>query len=123
MLFSGTTPRSASVCMRKVGDVQGGTTQEGIHMGVMAGTLDLIQRGYMGSEIRDGVLYFDPKPVGNLDGLSFPMRLRGMPLEVSLEGEKLTVAAQSDGFSQPIQVGVGEEIREIKAGEGFTFGT
>ena len=28
-----------------VGDVQGGTTQEGIHMGVMAGTLDLIQRG------------------------------------------------------------------------------
>ena len=31
-----------------VGDVQGGTTQEGIHMGVMAGTLDLIQRGYLG---------------------------------------------------------------------------
>jgi trehalose/maltose hydrolase-like predicted phosphorylase len=31
-----------------VGDIQGGTTQEGIHMGVMAGTLDLIQRGYVG---------------------------------------------------------------------------
>ena len=29
-------------------------------MGVMAGTLDLIQRGYIGTEIRDGVLYFDP---------------------------------------------------------------
>ena len=27
-----------------VGDVQGGTTKEGIHMGVMSGTLDLIQR-------------------------------------------------------------------------------
>jgi trehalose/maltose hydrolase-like predicted phosphorylase len=106
-----------------VGDVQGGTTQEGIHMGVMAGTLDLIQRGYMGSEIRDGVLYFDPKPVGNLDGLSFPMRFRGMPLEVALEGDKLTVAAQSDGFSQPIKVEVGDEIREIKAGERFTFST
>jgi len=104
-----------------VGDVQGGTTQEGIHMGVMAGTLDLIQRGYMGSEIRDGVLYFDPKPVGNLDGLSFPMRFRGMPLEVALEGDKLTVAAQSDGFSQPIQVGVGDTVREIKSGESSTF--
>jgi trehalose/maltose hydrolase-like predicted phosphorylase len=39
-----------------VGDLQGGTTQEGIHMGVMAGTLDLIQRGYLGTEIRGGVL-------------------------------------------------------------------
>jgi trehalose/maltose hydrolase-like predicted phosphorylase len=106
-----------------VGDVQGGTTQEGIHMGVMVGTLDLIQRAYMGSEIRDGVLYFDPKPVGKLDGLSFPMRFRGMPLELKLEGDNLTVAAQSDGFSQPIQVGVGDTIREIKAGESFTFGT
>ncbi|HEY7127852.1 MAG TPA: trehalose-phosphatase [Ktedonobacterales bacterium] len=29
-------------------DVQGGTTAEGIHMGVMAGTLDLMQRSYLG---------------------------------------------------------------------------
>src|SRR5215207_5720484 len=106
-----------------VGDVQGGTTQEGIHMGVMAGTLDLIQRGYMGSEIRDGVLHFDPKPVGNLDGLSFPMRFRGTPLEIALEGGKLTVAAQTHGFNQSIKVGVGDEVREIKAGESITFST
>jgi trehalose/maltose hydrolase-like predicted phosphorylase len=106
-----------------VGDVQGGTTQEGIHMGVMAGTLDLIQRGYLGTDIRDGVLQFDPKPVGNLDGLSFPMQFRGTPLEVELEGGKLTVAAQSDDFGQPIQVRVGDESREIRPGERYTFGT
>ena len=100
-----------------VGDVQGGTTQEGIHMGVMAGTLDLIQRAYLGTEIRDGTLYFEPKPVGNLDGLSFPMRFRGMPLEVKLEGGKLTVTAQSDSFSQPIYVGVRDTVREIETGE------
>jgi trehalose/maltose hydrolase-like predicted phosphorylase len=104
-----------------VGDVQGGTTQEGIHMGVMAGTLDLIQRGYLGTDIRDGVLHFDPKPVGNLDGLSFPMRFRGTPLEVKLEGSKLTVAAQSDDFGQPIKVGVGDTVKEIRAGERCTF--
>ncbi len=104
-----------------VGDVQGGTTQEGIHMGVMAGTLDLIQRSYMGSEIRDGVLHIDPKPVGNLDGLSFPMRFRGTPLEVKLEGSNLTIAAQFDGFSPPIKVGVGDTIKELAAGESHTF--
>ncbi|MDQ5810738.1 MAG: glycoside hydrolase family 65 protein [Actinomycetota bacterium] len=105
-----------------VGDVQGGTTQEGIHMGVMAGTLDLIQRSFLGTVIRDGVLHFDPKPVGNLDGLSFPMRFRGTPLEIRLEGGKLTIATQTDGFNQSIQVGVGDTVREIRAGEQYTFG-
>jgi trehalose/maltose hydrolase-like predicted phosphorylase len=104
-----------------VGDVQGGTTQEGIHMGVMAGTLDLIQRGYAGSEIFDSVLHFHPKPVEKLEGLSFPMRFRGTPLEITLEGGKLTVGAQSDGFNRSIKVGVGDEVREIKAGERYTF--
>src|SRR4028119_2479641 len=80
-----------------VGDVQGGTTQEGIHMGVMAGTLDLIQRGYLGTDIRDGALRFDPKPVGNLDGLSFPMKFRGTSLQIGLEGDRLTEIGRADG--------------------------
>jgi hypothetical protein len=46
-----------------------------------------------------------------------------MPLEVKLEGGKLTVAAQSDGFNQPVHVGVGDTVREIKTGESFTFST
>src|SRR5215210_1882504 len=104
-----------------VGDVQGGTTKEGIHMGVMAGTLDLIQRGYMGSEIRDGVLHFDPKPVENLEGVSFPMRFRGTPLEVKLEEDKLTVTVQTNGFNRLVKVGVGDIVREIKAGESYIF--
>jgi alpha,alpha-trehalase len=106
-----------------VGDVQGGTTKEGIHMGVMAGTLDLIQRGYLGTDIRNGVLHFDPKPVVNLEGVSFPMRFRGTPLEVKLEEDRLTVAVQTGGFNRLVKVGVGDDIREIKTGESYTFGT
>ena len=45
-----------------VSDVQGGTTQEGIHLGAMVGTLDLIQRCYAGLSVRDGVLWLDPRP-------------------------------------------------------------
>jgi trehalose/maltose hydrolase-like predicted phosphorylase len=102
-----------------VGDVQGGTTQEGIHMGVMAGTLDLIQRGYLGTDIRDGALHFDPKPVGNLDGLSFPMRFHGTPLQIELEGDRLTVFVQADGPS--VEVRVGDAVEEIQAGERHAF--
>src|ERR1700719_3129880 len=39
-------------------DIQGGTTKEGIHMGVMAGTLGLMQRNYAGAHVYDGVLHF-----------------------------------------------------------------
>jgi trehalose/maltose hydrolase-like predicted phosphorylase len=105
-----------------IGDVQGGTTQEGIHMGVMAGTLDLIQRAYLGTDIRDGVLHLDPKPVGNLDGLLFPMRFRGTPLQISLEGDTLAVASRGEGFGPPVEVRVGGEARTIEAGESYTFG-
>src|SRR5215204_2635502 len=104
-----------------VGDVQGGTTQEGIHMGVMAGTLDLIQRGYVGAEIRDGTLYFSPKPNNWLDGLSLPMRFRKTSVEVTLKEGKLTVATQTDGFNRSIKVGVGEEVRKIKDDERYAF--
>jgi trehalose/maltose hydrolase-like predicted phosphorylase len=103
-----------------IGDVQGGTTKEGIHMGVMSGTLDLIQRGYIGSEIRDGVLYFDPRLSDRLEGLSFAMQFRGTPIRVTLRHAELTVAADAEGFSRPVRVGVGEQVRELHAGERWT---
>jgi trehalose/maltose hydrolase-like predicted phosphorylase len=104
-----------------VGDIQGGTTQEGIHMGVMAGTLDLIQRGYAGAEVRDDVLYFNPRPNDRLNGLSFPMRFRETSVEVTFEEDRLAIAAQTEGFNRAIKVSVGEEVRELKDGERHTF--
>jgi trehalose/maltose hydrolase-like predicted phosphorylase len=104
-----------------IGDVQGGTTKEGIHMGVMSGTLDLVQRSYIGSEIRDGVLYFDPKLADRLEGLSFAMQFRRTPIRVTLENGELTVVADAEGFSRPVRVGVGDDVRELCAGDRWTF--
>src|SRR5690606_37414228 len=36
-----------------IADIQGGTTAEGIHLGAMAGTVDLVQRGHTGLEIHE----------------------------------------------------------------------
>ncbi len=72
-----------------VGDVQGGTTKEGIHMGVMSGTLDLVQRGYAGTHIRDGVLCFEPRLPAALEGLSFAMQFQRTPIRVTLVGRPL----------------------------------
>jgi trehalose/maltose hydrolase-like predicted phosphorylase len=104
-----------------VGDVQGGTTKEGIHMGVMSGTLDLIQRGFVGSEIRDGVLYFDPKLPDQLEGLSFSMQFHRTPIRVTLEPGHLNVIVDTEGFSRPIRVGVGDQVHELRAGDRCEF--
>jgi trehalose/maltose hydrolase-like predicted phosphorylase len=104
-----------------VGDIQGGTTKEGIHMGVMSGTLDLIQRSYAGTHIHDGMLSFEPNLPKELDGLSFSMRFEGTPLQVTLGQGGLTLAAHPEGASRPIRVAVGQEVRELRPGDHHTF--
>lgn len=104
-----------------IGDVQGGTTSEAIHLGVMSGTLDLLQRGYMGSDIRDGVIYFNPKLTDRLDGLSFPMQFRETPISLTLEAGELKIVSLDDDPDQAVWVGVGDDVQKLGAGEQHTF--
>ena len=103
-------------------DIQGGTTREGIHMGVMSGTLDLMQRAYTGSEIRDGVLHFDPRLPVAVGGVSFWMQFRRTPVQVSLDHRRLELTVHREGAGGPIQVGVGDDVRELCPGDTETFG-
>jgi trehalose-phosphatase len=104
-----------------IGDIQGGTTPEGVHTGVMAGTLDLLQRIYLGAEIREGALVFEPRLLERLDGLRLPMQFRGTPITVGIHGSELTVQVPRDGSSPPVRVGVGDDVRELSAGDRSTF--
>ncbi|GGS81195.1 glycoside hydrolase family 65 protein [Streptomyces cinerochromogenes] len=60
-----------------IADIQGGTTGEGIHLGAMAGTLDLVQRGLTGLEAREDALWLDPVPLPALSEYGFSLRYRG----------------------------------------------
>ncbi|MFW5832526.1 MAG: glycoside hydrolase family 65 protein [Pseudomonadota bacterium] len=104
-----------------VGDIQGGTTREGIHMGVMAGTLDLMQRAYLGSEVKGDGLVFRPKLIDRLDGLTLPLVFREMPLEVHLEDGRLTVAVLTHGRGDVVRVAVDDEEQDIAPGERHVF--
>ena len=104
-----------------IGDIQGGTTSEGIHLGVMAGTLDLVQRAYLGVDILDGVVHFNPTLIDRLDGLSLPIQVRHQPVRVDIRGDELTVNALPNGFTGSINVAVGEAVRELGGGERATF--
>lgn len=104
-----------------VGDVQGGTTKEGIHMGVMSGTLDLLQRSYLGCSVRDGVLHFEPRLLDRLDGLVFSMQFRKTSIRISVKGVELTVLVPSEGFRAPVRIAIGEQVRELGAGDECVF--
>jgi trehalose/maltose hydrolase-like predicted phosphorylase len=102
-------------------DIQGGTTKEGIHVGVMSGTLDVVQRGYAGTKIRDGVLYFDPRLPSRLDSLDFSMQFRGTPIRVALSHARLTLAVHPEAVSLPIKVAVADDVRELCPGDSTAF--
>jgi alpha,alpha-trehalase len=104
-----------------VEDIQGGTTREGIHMGVMSGTVDLMQRAYPGLEIRDGVLRFQPRLPSAVEEVAFRMQYQRTPLHVTLNHQRLTIAAQLEGAGGPIRVGFGDEVRELCPGDTETF--
>ncbi|MFS0695722.1 glycoside hydrolase family 65 protein [Streptomyces nitrosporeus] len=81
-----------------VADLQGGTTEEGIHLGAMAGTLDLVQRGLTGLETRDDALWLSPATLPQLS--KFRMRLRfrrHWDVDLRLRAERLRIAVPDSG--------------------------
>ncbi len=103
-------------------DIQGGTTKEGIHLGVMAGTLDVMQRYYAGTRISEGVLYFDPLLPAGLGGLSFPMQFREAPIHVTLTRDQLTLDVHPEGPGHEIRAGIPGDVRELCRGDRAVFG-
>ncbi|MEU9947474.1 glycosyl hydrolase family 65 protein [Streptomyces sp. NPDC047939] len=60
-----------------VADTQGGTTGEGIHLGAMAGTLDMVQRGITGLEAGAEGLRVDPVVLPEIPRFSFTLCFHG----------------------------------------------
>jgi alpha,alpha-trehalase len=74
-----------------VEDIQGGTTPEGIHLGAMAATVDLVQRGYTGMTVRQRVLWFDPRLPDEMSELCLRLRFRGSWLDLQITHDAVEV--------------------------------
>jgi len=99
-----------------ISDVQGGTTAEGIHLGAMAGTVDLLQRAYTGLNPREGVLWFDPALPDPVRGLSITIRYHGMWLGVRFTKSKLVVTSDATD-SGVCQIGVRDTLYDYEPGQ------
>jgi trehalose/maltose hydrolase-like predicted phosphorylase len=98
-----------------VSDVQGGTTAEGVHLGAMAGTVDIVQRAFSGMEARGDVLWFKPSLPAELTELSFSVHYRGHRVDVTIARERFRVATRP-GPGRPIKLGLDDKMIDLEPG-------
>ena len=70
-------------------DIQGGTTAEGIHAGVMAGTVLVALQTYAGVDVRDGKLSINPHLPKYWRHLKFNLDLQGNHFEIEVSREEI----------------------------------
>jgi alpha,alpha-trehalase len=97
-------------------DTQGGTTGEGIHLGAMAGTVDVLQRCYLGTEIRDDVIWFNPLLPAEVRSLSLDIRYRQHWLNLAVADGHFTVTLPDSGEGI-VRVGLNDQIVEFLPGD------
>ena len=103
-----------------IDDIQGGTTQEGIHLGAMTGTLDLVQRGYTGLAVEEDALRFEPTLPDEVAELTFPLHYRGHQLRVQLDHDCLRVSAAPSDLPA-VRIGFDDQREVLRGGETLTF--
>jgi len=110
----------AEALQSDVSDIQQGTTAEGIHMGAMAGTVDLVQRVATGLEVSGNMLRFKPQLPVEIDRIDMRIRYRGHAIDLRLTDEALTVRCREPGAA-PIRLQVNEEVHDFRGGSTRVF--
>lgn len=101
-------------------DIQKGTTGEGIHLGAMAGTIDIAQRCFTGIEIRKDVLWFNPLLPDELNGIEFRMRYRSHWLRIAVDHHLLRINIERSYFGGG-RIGFKDRIFTFQQGDKFEF--
>jgi alpha,alpha-trehalase len=103
-----------------VADVQGGSTAEGIHLGAMAGTVDLVLRRLSGLRARGTVLEFDPILPPQVKQLRFSVHYRGHRVDVAFTEDRMEIGSRP-GRAAAITLQVRDETVELHPGARHSF--
>jgi trehalose/maltose hydrolase-like predicted phosphorylase len=77
-------------------DIQGGTTAEGIHAGVMAGTVWVAIASYAGLDLHGEVPEFRPRLPKHWRKISFEFTFRGVEYECEITPEAIRIEADNE---------------------------
>ena len=85
-------------------DTQGGTTEHGIHLGAMAGTIDIVTRAFAGIHGVGDTVTLDPKLPSGLQGARFELQHRGQRLRIALTSTSTQVTADPCAANPNVRV-------------------
>ncbi len=74
-----------------INDTQGGTTTEGIHAGVMGGSLDIVMRSFAGIKVLDDVIEVNPKLPLKWQRLKFNIIYKGNSLVFDIKKTRVKI--------------------------------
>lgn len=79
-------------------DIQGGTTAEGIHAGVMAGTIMIGLSTFAGIDIRGEVLTVNPKLPNNWKSIAFNIDFKGVNYDINVNHDLVEITPNQDSI-------------------------
>lgn len=95
-------------------DIQGGTTAEGIHAGVMAATLFIPLTTFAGMDIREDTLYFSPNMPQQWQNISFKTKRRNIDFWINVTHETITVKASKSAEIMVLNQSIALEANQEK---------
>jgi alpha,alpha-trehalase len=98
-----------------VGDIQSGSSENGLHLGAMGGTIEIIERRYTGIDARGDILHFNPALPDELKKLSMRLYYRGSQLSVTVTHRHLHIETDHVARS-PLTIALADQRHELVAG-------
>jgi len=101
-------------------DIQGGTTHEGIHLGAMAGTVDILQRCYTGLEFHEDMIFLNPHIPDNLPKLSMRIKYRSAWFDITVTSESMSITCNQCEM-EATKVSFRGQLFQLYPGKRLTF--
>ncbi len=99
-------------------DIQGGTTREGIHLGVMTGTILYFYRTYAGLDWTGEILKLSPNLPPGWKEITFNLSFRGVRYYFKICMDQINLKTDSD---EPQKITLGQQHITIQSGDWTTF--
>lgn len=96
-------------------DTQGGTTPEGIHMGVMGGSIEIVLGSFAGIRIGRGMVHIDPNLPDGWKVLDLKFCFKGNWIDLRATRKKATVTLLRKGAKEPhLRVKLYDKLYDLK---------
>ena len=83
--------RFQDVLKSDIYDIQGGTTAEGIHAGVMGGSLDIVMRGFTGLTVSEDMIKIDPELPRSWENLKLKLPYKGSVVSLLVAKDYISI--------------------------------